>query len=269
MSDPATSPRPTSAGMYDYYLGGDEHSPSDRAAAEQILQNLPEVVDAATANRGFLQRAVTRMASEWGIRQFIDIGAGLPTRRNTHDVLADVTRDGRVIYVDIDPQVVARGNALLTDHDHAAVIEADVRRPDDVITHPETRRLIDFSQPVGLLIVAVLHFVPDEDDPWQPVKSYLDAVPPGSYLALSHGTGDGMSPRLRQALTKIYEQTPTPPADRTRTEIEQFFRGLEIMPPYPGAEPELIFAGLWGADDPDQADSDGSRMEYAAVARKP
>lgn len=260
---------PSAAGMYDYYLGGTAHTPADRVAAEQVTQILPEIGDAAWANRGFLQRAVRRMAADWGIRQFVDIGSGLPTQRNTHDVVAGVTSQARVVYVDSDPVAVARGRELLTGTDAVTVIEGDVRQPAAILDHPQTRRLIDRSAPVGVLMVAVLHFVPDSADPWGIVGRYVDAIPSGSYLALSHGSADHTSERVRDAILKIYAATPTPPTERTKTEVEQFFHGLDIVPPYPDAEPEVTFAGLWGAEDPHQADSEGSRLFYAAVGRKP
>lgn len=270
MSDAAITPdRPTAAGMYDYYLGGAAHTPVDRAAAEQVAQVLPDIGDIAWSNRGFLQRAVRAMAADWGIRQFLDLGAGLPTQRNTHDVVAEVTGTGRVVYVDIDPAAVARGNQLLGEVPGASMIEADLCHPEQVLEHPETRRLLDRTEPVGVLLVAVLHFVTDDQDPWGLVRRYLDAVPAGSYLALSHGSGEQTTPRVHQAVAAVYARTPTPLIDRNRTEIERFFQGLEIVSPYPDAAPGLVFAGLWGADDPELADSDGSRFSYAGVGRKP
>jgi hypothetical protein len=270
MTDSTTPVRPTTAGMYDFYLDGTEHSPVDRAAAEQIVRILPEIKDGIWANRGFLQRAVKRMAAEWGIRQFLDLGSGLPTQHNTHDVLAEAVPDGRVVYVDIDAAAVARGTEVLAGDDRATVIQADVRKPEAILGHPATRRLIDFTEPVGILLVAVLHFVPDDDDPWGLVARYLDAVPSGSYLALSHSSAaDQVSEQVGEAATRIYAMTDNPPTDRTKTEIERFFAGLEIVPPYAGAEPGIAFVGLWGAEDPAAADTDGSRLGYAAVARKP
>lgn len=269
MSDTTSAGRPTAAGMYDAYLGGTAHTPADRAAADQVIQLLPEVTDAALANRGFLQRAVKRMATEWGIRQFLDLGSGLPTERNTHDVVAESTSDGRVVYVDIDPVAVARADELLAGVDHATVIQGDIRTPQAILGHAQTRQLLDWSQPVGLLLVAVLHFVADDDDPWELMAHYVDALPPGSYLALSHiCVGDNVPERVRDGLTRIYASTPTPPTDRSRTEIERFFKGLELMPPYQGADPVLTTVGLWGAEDPQIADSDGARINLAAVGHK-
>ncbi|QSB13049.1 SAM-dependent methyltransferase [Natronosporangium hydrolyticum] len=262
--------RPTSAGMYDYYLGGAAHTPIDRAAAEQIVQLIPAVQDGAWANRGFLQRAVRRLASEYGIRQFLDLGSGLPTQRNTHDVVAESVPDGRVVYVDVDPAVVAQAADLLDGVPTATAVQADVRDPAAILDHPETRRLIDFSQPVGVLLVAVLHFVDDDDDPWGLVARYLAAVPAGSYLALSHSAvGDRLSDQVRDLSEQVYRNTAHPPTDRSKTEIEQFFRGLALVPPHPGAPPAVTFVGLWGAEDLPAADSDGARMGYAGVARKP
>jgi S-adenosyl methyltransferase len=283
MSESPPEQRPTAGGMYDFYLGGTENSPADRAAAEQVIRHIPPVTDTAWANRGFLQRAVRRMAAEWGIRQFLDIGAGLPTQRNTHDVVAEVIEDGRVVYVDNDPLVVARGRELLAkaaqDTGEAraataartAVILGDLRQPDAILDHEQTRRLIDLTAPIGVLMVAVLHFVPDEDDPYGLVKRFMDAVPAGSYLALSHISADQMvlTEELAEALRVVYAQTPTPPLSRTRYEIARFFRRLAIVPPYPGAASEVTFVGLWGAEDAEAADSEGARWTYAAVARKP
>jgi hypothetical protein len=262
--------RPTTAGMYDYYLGGTSHTSIDAAAAAQMLELMPELADGAIANRGFLQRAVKWISGECGVRQFIDIGSGLPTERNTHDALGEVIADGRVVYVDVDPLVVARATEVLAPLNHTTAIQADVQDVDAILDHPETKRLIDFQRPVGILLVAVLHFVPDDADPWDLVRRYLDAVPSGSYLGLSHGSVyHQVTARVAQGAAKLYGSTPTPPTDRSKTEIERFFHGLEIVPPYPGADAELVHLGMWGAEDPSAADSDGSRMGYAAVARKP
>jgi hypothetical protein len=269
MSDIEGQDRPFVAGMYDYYLGGTANSAVDRAAGERVRQVIPEAVEAAWANRGFLQRAVKRMAAEWGIRQFIDIGAGLPTQRNTHEVVADVISDGRVLYVDNDPRVIARGREILAGVRGTAVIQADLRQPDEILNHPQTRALIDFAEPIGLLLVAVTHFVSDGEDPWGLVARYVDAVVPGSYLALSAGTRDRQAERVADALLEIYSDTPAPGHMRTRAQVERFFTGLEIVPPYKGADQVVTYVGEWGAEDPEAADDDGSRWIYAAVARKP
>jgi hypothetical protein len=150
------------------------------------------------------------------------------------------------------------------------MVEADIREPEVVLNHPETRRLIDFGEPAGLLIVAVTHFVSDEDDPWGVVRRYVDALVPGSYLVLAAATADRQAERKVDSVVDVYNSSTTPLTGlRSRTEIERFFGGLEIVPPYEGAEPALTYAGLWGCEDPEEADTDGSRWVYAAVARKP
>ncbi|MGI5213831.1 SAM-dependent methyltransferase [Plantactinospora sp. CA-290183] len=264
--DPAETP--FVAGMYDYYLGGSANSPADRVAVDRIRAVLPEIPLVAWANRGFLQRAVTRMASEWGIKQFLDIGAGLPTQRNTHEVVGQVIPDGRVVYVDIDPKVIERGREMLAAVDNTAVIQGDVRQPDDILDHPQTRQLIDLDKPVGLLLVAVTQFIPDADDPWAIVRTYRDRIASGSYLALSAPTGDHQPERILEAIRSVYGKTPTAAKDRTRQEIARFFDGFDILPPYEGAEPVLTYVGQFGAEDPAAADDDASRWFYAAVGRK-
>jgi len=263
----ALSATPTVAGMYDCYLGGTANTAADRAAAERVREACPDIIDGAWANRGFLQRTVRWMA-EHGVRQFLDIGAGLPTQRNTHEVVTEVVPDGRVVYVDIDPRVIERGRELLAGTAGTAVIQGDIRRPGEILGHPEIRELLDFDEPIGLLMVAVTQFIPDADDPWALVARYTDAVAPGSYLALSAPTADMQAQRIVDAVVDVYATTPTPGKERTRDEIERFFTGLEIVPPYEGAEPVVTYVGEWGADDPALADSDGSRWIYAALGRK-
>jgi hypothetical protein len=261
--------KPSPARMYDRYLGGTANFPADRDAVDRILDLVPEIRDAAWANRGFLQRAVRWMA-ERDIRQFIDLGAGLPTQRCTHEVARELRPDARVVYTDIDPGVIAHGRQILAGVPGTAVIGADFRRPADLLSHPETRRLIDFAQPVGLLILAVTQFIPDSDDPWAHVARYVDALAPGSCLALSAPTADRMLARKVDRIVDVYATSTIPSnTPRTRAEIDRFFTGLAIVPPYPGAAPELTSAGLWGCEDPVAAESDGSRSFYVAVARKP
>jgi hypothetical protein len=266
MNDTEESESPSAAGVYDFALGGTANTAADRAMLEHARRVMPHVIEGAWANRGFLQRAVKRMAQDWGIRQFIDLGAGMPTQRNTHEVVAECRSDGRVLYVDNDPRVIARADEILAGIDGVAVIHADIRRPDEILDHPQTRQLIDFAQPVGVLVVAVTHFLPDTDDPWGLVARYVDAVVPGSYLALSAVTGDRQEETWERVLqaSSQYEGYP-----RTRAQVERFFEGLEIVPAYEGADPVVTYVGLWGADDPEAADDDGSRLAYAAVARKP
>jgi len=260
---------PSPARLYDYYLGGSTNFPVDRAAGDRLRDALPDLYDAAWANRGFHQRSARWMASEHGISQFVDIGSGLPTQGNTHEAVRQVAPDARVVYVDYDPMVRAMSGRLLDDDAHTKLIIADMRDPGEVLDHPDLRALIDFSKPVGLLMTAVLHFVADGSDPWGLVRQYTDVLAPGSYLALSHATADKLPPRSVQAMYDTYENASTRIYLRTREEVRRFFEGLEFVPPYLGAEPCVTYVGVWGADDPEVADSEGSRVLYCGVARRP
>jgi hypothetical protein len=261
--------KPSPARMYDLYLGGTANFEADRLAVQRIVEVVPEIRDAAWANRGFLQRAVRWMA-ERGIRQFIDLGAGLPTQRSTHEVARLAAPGARVVYTDLDPGVIAHGRAILAGVPGVALIQADLRQPAAVLDHPETRELLDFSHPVGLLIVAVTQFIDDADGPWRLVGRYVAALAPGSCPALSAPTADHMTGRKIALIRDVY-RTSTIPVNtpRSKPEIARFFDGLEIVPPYPGAPPDLTSAGLWDCEDPEAAESDGSRSFYAAVGIKP
>ncbi|MGE5288352.1 MAG: SAM-dependent methyltransferase [Micromonosporaceae bacterium] len=259
---------PSVARLYDYYLGGKNNFEVDRIAAERLKALVPETVDVAWANRGFHQRAA-RWIAERGVRQFIDIGSGLPTQGNTHEVVQAVTPNARVVYADQDPMVAAHSKALLTAEGNTAVVTADLRVPGRILDAPEVRETIDFSRPVGLLMTAVLHFVSDDSDPWGIVRRYVDVLAPGSYLALSHGTLDRIPPRSVNALYEVYSRASEQIYLRDRARVERFFEGLELVPPYPGGDPVVTYVGEWGAEDPTLADSDGSRMSYCGVARCP
>jgi hypothetical protein len=260
--------RPSPARMYDYMLGGTHNFQVDRDATHEFQAQFPDLEDAAWANRGFHGRAARWMAMTQGIEQFIDIGSGLPTQSNTHQVLHAVNPAARVVYVDNDPMVLAVASELLTDDGTTAVIQADLRDPEGLIGHPELRKLIDFDRPVGLLMTAVVQFVQDSSDPWDIVARYVAALAPGSCLALSHITGDKVPPRSIATGVRIYTRATESAYPRTRAEIERFFEGLEIVPPYEGADAAICHVGIWGSEDPDSADSDGSRVFWCGVARK-
>jgi hypothetical protein len=264
--DPAV---PSPARLYDYYLGGTINYPADQQAAERLRADLPEISDMAWANRGFHQRAAKWLAAERGISQFLDLGSGLPTQGNTHQVVREVAADARVVYVDNDPMVRAYAGELLTDSRLTTFVYADLRDPGQVLGNRQLRELIDFTQPVGLLMSAVLHFVADSDDPWGLVTRYTEALAPGSYLALSHVTADNVPDRGVQTGLSVYQQATENIYLRPRAEVERFFTGLDLVPPWPGEPPRLVFFGEWGAEDPRLADSDGSRWGYAGVARRP
>jgi hypothetical protein len=272
VSDPASPPgvdttRPSPARLYDYYLGGHNNFEVDRKAAEMLRQSLPELSDAAWANRGFHQRAATWLARA-GLRQFIDVGSGLPTVGNTHQVVHRVNPAARVVYADIDPMVAAQSAPLLASAPRVALVTADLRDPDALLGHPGVRSMIDFSEPAGLLMTAVMHFVPDEADPWGLVKRYVGALASGSYLVLSHATPDGLPPLAVRAMVETYANATEQLVLRPKAAVERFFDGLALVPPYAGAA-GLTWVGQWGAVDPASADSDGSRVLFCGVARCP
>jgi S-adenosyl methyltransferase len=259
---------PSPARLYDYFLGGTHNLPVDRAAAERLKAATPDIEDGIWANRGFHQRAASWLAGQ-GVRQFIDLGSGLPTQRNTHDVVHELAPDAHVAYVDHDPVVAAYASELLADDGTTVLITDDVCQPDSVLGDEQLRSLIDFSQPVGVLATAIMHFVPDEADPWSVVAAYMAAVVPGSYLALSHFTADNL-PAVPVEIAQNVYRTPTGGIfPRNQAEVQKFFDGLRLVSPYPGAEPALTHVGLWGAEDLEAADSDGSRGLYCGVALRP
>lgn len=260
--------RPTAARLYDYILGGTNNFPADRQLAEKMKADFPDTVDAVLSNRGFHGRAAVWMAQQ-GVAQFLDLGSGLPTQNNTHQSVRRVIPDARVVYVDIDPMVAAHASQLLMGNGRTAVITADLREPDAVLSHPELLRLIDFGQPAGVLATSVLHVIPDSSDPWGMMARYMAAMAPGSYLALSHGTRDNLPPRQIDDITDTLAKSAIDVYQRSRAEVERFFGGLELVPPYAEAEPGITYAGLWGAEDLEAADSDGSRAFYCGVARRP
>lgn len=261
--------RPSPARLYDYFLGGTHNLAVDRAYGDKLRAVVPDLEDGAWANRAFHQRAAGWLAAEQGIRQFIDIGSGLPTQTNTHEAVHKIAPGARVVYVDNDPMVGFYAAQLLARDGTTAVITADLRDPDTVLAHPDLRALIDFAQPVGLLMTAVMHFVADSSDPWGLVARYVDATAPGSYLALSHFTADKLPPAFVQVTQDIYANATAATHPRSRAEVARFFAGLELVPPHRDAEPAIGYVGVWGAEDPEAADSEGSRAFYCGVARRP
>jgi O-methyltransferase involved in polyketide biosynthesis len=232
--------RPHVARMYDYYLGGKDNFQIDRDAAARVAEAMPEIGMLARQNRAFLHRAV-RFMTRQGIRQFIDIGSGLPTAGNTHEIAQQANPDARVVYIDNDPIVLAHGRALLATDDNTAVVTADMRRPTEVLKHPETTRLIDFSAPVGVLLIAMLHFITVEER--AAVMSQLrDALPSGSYMAATHVTVDGNPADAVAKMEEVYATTPTPIYFRERAEIARFFDGFELV------EPGLVTVDKWHPD---------------------
>ena len=220
------------ARIYDYLLGGKDNYEVDRAATKAILAFYPGMAFNAKANRAFLGRAVHFLASEAGIRQFLDIGTGIPTAGNTHQVAQAVAPESHVVYVDYDPVVLSHARALLTSHEAGATryVDADLRDTDTVLR--QARQLLDFTKPVAITLLAILHAVPDADAPHAIVAKLLDAVPPGSYLALSHVASDLVDAGTREGVTDISDQMIHQDFSfRTRDEVTRFFEGTDLVPP--------------------------------------
>lgn len=256
-----TTPHP--ARMYDAYLGGKDHYPADREAAQKILRIFPEVRDIARANRAFLQRAVRFLAGEGGIRQIIDIGTGIPAAGNVHEVAAQIAPDIRVAYVDNDPIVHVHASALLTGAGTTCVVLADLRDPEAILAHPEVTALIDFTRPVALLLVAVVHFLTDRQDPARIIATLRDALPPGSYLALSHGTADFHPPGTAGLAAAGYDNAAAPLALRSHAQVARFFGGFDLV------EPGLVQAPLWRPDGKPPGPKDLAKLGiYAASAAR-
>jgi hypothetical protein len=257
----------TAARMYDYYLGGTHNFPADRAAAEQTIAVYPQVSAVARANRAFLGRAIRYIAAQ-GVRQFLDIGSGIPTQGNVHEVVESVIDDGRVVYADIDPVAVAEGMDILEGNPRAIAVHGDLKDPQPILDNPQVRAMLDFDQPVALLLAAVLHFVPD-DLAFDVVAKILSTFPSGSFLAISHGApADGfVSDEDEATVMNIYKrQTATPLTLRPRAGVALFFEGLELV------EPGLVWAPQWRpepTDPQDFVDNPRASGVLVAVGRKP
>ena len=260
--------RPSPARIYDYMLRGQHYLEADAKAAEQILRAVPEIRDCAWSNRGFHQRAASWIARQ-GVRQFLDIGSGLPTVGNTHEVVKKIHPDARVVYVDNDPMVELYSQAILDTSETVSVIHGDLRDPDSILGNDSLRALIDPGEPTGLLMTAVMMFVADSSDPWGLVGRYVHAMAPGSYFSLSHLTDDAKPPAAVEDFRRVFDHATERMNFRSKTEVSRFFDGLELVPPYAGARSGLTYTGVWGAEDPELADTDGSRWLYCGVARIP
>ena len=258
---------PNPARIYDYLLGGKDNYPADREVAEQVVAIAPVTRDVVRDNRAFLRRAVRFLTREAGIRQFIDLGSGLPTHGNVHEIAQAIAPDARVVYVDNDAMVVTHSRALLAG-DNTLAVHADLREPDAVLGHPEVRELLDFDQPIALLLMAILHFIPDDQDPLGIVARFRDALPIGSYLAISHSTRDiPVRPDMSAAemtamgarVERLYQLTTASLVTRTRAQVERFFDGFDLL------DPGLAEIQLWRPDD------QGSMLPggfYGGVGRK-
>jgi S-adenosyl methyltransferase len=257
--------RPHPARMYDYYLGGKNHFAADREVAEKLLASVPSGRTGARENRAFLGRAVRYLTAEAGVRQFLDIGTGLPTTNNVHEVAQAAAPSARVVYVDNDPLVLAHARALLpsSPEGRTAYIQADLRDPTVILTDPVTRDVLDFSQPVALMLVAVLHFMPDEFKPAAAIATLLDALPSGSYLVASHLTAEH-DPAGSAAGMRAYQAAGVPIQLRDSAEFAALaFTGLELVPP------GVVLVSEWRPAGMGPRPTAAEVNCYGGVARKP
>jgi O-methyltransferase involved in polyketide biosynthesis len=251
---------PNVARIYDYWLGGKDNFAVDREMAEAILRQAPDGRGTAPANRRFLGRAVEFLAKA-GIRQFLDLGAGLPSQNNVHEVAQRVCRDARVVYVDNDPVVLAHARALLATDESTVVVGEDIREPERILADPTVQRMIDFSQPVAVLFLGVLHFVTEEQDPWGIVSAMTEPLATGSYLAVSHGTLKDRPAELIAELEKKYQDASSPAVLRDRDAITRFFDGFELV------DPGVVPLTEWRSDEVERA-RPGGEWWLAGVGRK-
>jgi SAM-dependent methyltransferase len=253
--------RPNAARIYDYLLGGSHNFAADRAAGDQAAAVMPELPLIMRAGRAFLRRSLRHLVAA-GVDQFLDLGSGIPTAGNVHEVVQQVNPQARVVYVDIDLVAVACAYALLVDNPRTTVIHADLRAPDRILADPQLRELLDLARPVGVIMSAVLHFVPDADDPAGIVAGYRDAIAPGSYLILGHAARDDRIAG-QAAATKVWDRTATPLFPRTRDQIAALLADLDLV------QPGLVPLPLWRPDGPIDTDGQDRVAGLAAVARKP
>jgi SAM-dependent methyltransferase len=254
--------RPSVARMYDYYLGGKDNYAVDRAAAQRMMATVPESVRMVASNRAFLVRAVRHLAAA-GIRQFLDIGSGLPTRQNVHEVARATAPGSRVVYVDHDPLAVAHGRALLAHDRDTRFLHGDLRRPAEILDDPEVRALIDFGAPVAVLVVAILHFVSDEDRPASILRRLRERMVPGSYLVISHILDDPRPHEIGRILTAAGAPAWYP---RSRERILPFFDGFDLIGP--GLAPLPLWQPPGARTDAEYLSEDDLRWQVAGVARR-
>lgn len=257
--------RPHPARIYDYGLGGKNHFAADREVAEKVLAAVPSLRIAARENRAFLGRAVRFLARDAGIRQFLDIGTGLPTTGNVHEVAQQVAPESRILYADNDPLVLAHARALLTSspEGRTGYIEADLRDPRSILSDAVTRDILDFDRPVALMLVAVLHFLTDADDPARIIATLLDALPAGSYLVASHTTTEHSTPSTKVAGVSAYQSSGIPLQPRDSDDFARLaFPGLELVPP------GVVLVSEWRPDEDGPRPTPSEVSFYCGVARK-
>ena len=252
--------QPSVARVYDYYLGGSHNFEADRLFAAKVMAAVPDMRWVITENRAFLRRAV-RFMLEAGIEQFVDLGSGIPTVGNVHEVVAAVNPSGRVVYVDHDPVAIAHSRAILQGDPNTVVVSGDLRTPKHVLDHPDLRRLVDLQRPVGVLLNAVLHFVPDDQEAGGIVAELADTVVAGSFIGISHASADEMQDGA-QRTESLYNQSVAAMAMRSHSEVRALFGSLSLV------EPGVVKIPMWRPEIPDDLDPKSERYPgYAGVAR--
>jgi hypothetical protein len=251
--------------MYDYFLGGKNHFAADRAVAEEIMATNPAIRVAARENRAFLGRSVGYLAAEAGVRQFLDIGTGLPTMNNVHEVAQEIAPEARVVYVDNDPLVLAHARALLTSRPEGrtAYLHADLRQPHAILQAPATREVLDFSQPIALIMLATLHLIQDEDKPAEIIAALLDALPGGSYFVASHITMEHAGDAIAAGQHTMRSAGIGAQARDSGDFARLAFAGLELMPP------GVVLVSEWRPDGDGPRPAPSEVNCYGGVARKP
>jgi SAM-dependent methyltransferase len=253
--------RPSVARMYDYYLGGSHNFAADRAAARAMVAAVPEAPLMAQANRAFLRRAVQFLV-ESGVRQFLDIGSGIPTVGNVHEIAQRVAPDSRVVYVDVDPVAVAHSREILSGNDRATVLREDLRNPERILTHPEVTKLLDLTEPVAVMILAVLHFVAPDDRPDEILRTLRGALAPGSYLVMSQASDDGRSESGERAeAERVYRRTDNQLWIRGRAELTGLFDGFQLV------EPGVVWVPQWRPESPESAEDAERAVFMGGVGR--
>jgi SAM-dependent methyltransferase len=253
---------PSIARVYDYILGGSHNFAADRASAQEFLARWPDATQTMLANRAFLGRAVRYLAAQAGIRQFLDIGSGIPTMGNVHEIAQQAAPGSAVVYVDVDEVAVLHSRAILARNDRATAIQADLRNPRGILNNSELRHLLDLSEPTALLLVAVLHFFPGTDELAALVAQLRDALAPGSYVVISHGTTDGQPPHVAEAMAH-YAQTTAAFQPRSHAEVLRFFDGLDLI------QPGLVHVPQWRPDSPHDAQHPEQIAAYGGAGLKP
>jgi hypothetical protein len=256
--------KPSCARMYDYWLGGAHNFAIDREAAERVLAAMPSMRSIIHANRAFLRRAV-RFVAEQGVDQFLDLGSGLPTVGSVHETAQAINPAARVVYVDIDPVVVAYAGTLLKRNPLVTALQGDLREPERLLRASAVQRLLDFNRPVGLLFVSVLHFVLDDNEAEQLVQRFADALSSGSYLVVTHASYDYAPPEVGAQVERSSLATGTPLHARGPAAIRRYFEGFELV------DPGLVYLPLWRPEDPEDLFLDRPEQSsgYAGVGRKP